>query len=112
MHILPNSKIPFPNIPLDILISNKISHLKVQQERALEEAKQLIIAGKSSSSKHVSSSPVKKTAAAEQPNTAGVLKVDEYAFPHAIVVLEGGLNEQSLMGNYNKCYNYLKLEEN
>lgn len=32
IHILPSSKIPFPKIPLDIMIKNKITFLKKQQK--------------------------------------------------------------------------------
>lgn len=39
MHILPNSKIPFSSIPLDVMISNKSAYIKQVQEKAYEEAK-------------------------------------------------------------------------
>jgi len=41
MHILPNSKIPFQTIPLDMMISNKSSYLKILQEKAMEDMKAL-----------------------------------------------------------------------
>ena len=39
MHVLPNTKIPFPSLPLDVMISNKSAYLKHVQEKAFEEAK-------------------------------------------------------------------------
>ena len=37
MHILPNSKIPFANLPLDILISNKSAALKKKADLAMDD---------------------------------------------------------------------------
>jgi len=34
MHIIPSSKIPFPKVPLDVMIKNKITFLKKQEKRS------------------------------------------------------------------------------
>jgi len=33
MHILPSSKIPFAKVPMDVLISNKLTFLKKNEKR-------------------------------------------------------------------------------
>ena len=33
MHIIPSSKIPFPKVPLDVMIKNKVTFLKKQDKR-------------------------------------------------------------------------------
>jgi hypothetical protein len=38
---LPNSKIPFASLPLDVLISNKVAFAKQQHDAAMEDAKLL-----------------------------------------------------------------------
>jgi len=34
MHIIPSSKIPFPKVPLDMMIKTKVTFLKKQDKRA------------------------------------------------------------------------------
>ena len=51
-HVLPNSFIPFANIPLDVLISNKNAYYKVLQEKAFEEAKIAVATPKETPSKN------------------------------------------------------------
>jgi hypothetical protein len=43
---LPNSKIPFQGLPLDLLITAKVQFVKYQQEQALDEARQMAMSQK------------------------------------------------------------------
>ncbi len=89
MHILPNSKIPFSNLPLDILISNRTAALKKKQETSLDEGKGGL------------------SGAAQENN---VFMLDEYNFPHAVALHESALKAEPLIATYRKCYMAMGLD--
>eukprot|EP00347_Sterkiella_histriomuscorum_P001454 403371978 len=107
MHILPNSKIPFQSLPLDLLITAKVQFVKLQQEQALEEARQLAM----SSTK----SPVKGKdgkEAIKKPENSNIIKLDEYNFPHAVYIYESNhMKEEILHNGFNKIHQYLDLDD-
>ena len=103
MHILPNSKIPFATLPLDVLISAKSALLKKKQAEGKDEV-----------AHQQTSLPVKRgQAVPETPaiDTKGVFSVDEYKFPHAIIIHEAGLKPETLIQEYRKLFTYLKLDQ-
>ena len=72
MHIIPSSKIPFPKVPLDVMIKSKITFLKKQDKRSKNP-------GSMSAQLHV---PVHENE--KEAEEMGLTLVDEYTFPHAI----------------------------
>ncbi len=86
MHILPNSKIPFSSLPLDVFISNKTAALRKRQEGANGEE------GK----KEVDST---------------VFTLDEFDFPHAVSIHESALKAEPLIATYKKLYLTLALDK-
>lgn len=87
MHILPNNKIPFANLPLDILISNRTAALKKKQDTSLDEGK-----------------------GAGQSVDSSVFILDEFNFPHAVALHESALKAEPLIATYRKCYMTLGLD--
>jgi hypothetical protein len=85
MHILPNSKIPFSSLPLDVMISNRTAALKKKQETSLDEG---------------------KGASAD----ANFFILDEFSFPHAVALHESALKAEPLIATYRKCYMMLNLD--
>ena len=71
MHILPSSKIPFLKVPMDLMISSKITFLKKKDKRIKNEGR----LEQESEPIH----PNEKEAADE-----GLLLIDEFKFPHAV----------------------------
>lgn len=99
MHILPNKKIPFAGLPLDLMISAKVSFMKHQQEQQLEEAKASPIKAKLDKKKE------------EANKHTGVITIDEFRFLHGVYMLEGHhIKDESLISAYHKIYNFLDLE--
>ena len=76
MHILPSSKIPFAKVPLDMMISNKLTFLKKKTKHEKEGTLKMI---------HQAIHPNEKDAA-----DLGLLMIDEYRFDHAIFQLGSG----------------------
>lgn len=72
MHILPSSKIPFAKVPLDLMISSKLTYLKKQDKRIKDGIK---FDPKISRPIHE-----REKEAAE----VGLTLIDEFTFPHAI----------------------------
>jgi hypothetical protein len=72
IHILPNAYIPFPTLPLEKMISNKLTFLK-------KYGKQMRDSSKTGMKVH---QPVQEQD--KDAEIAGLVLVDEYAFPHAI----------------------------
>ena len=72
MHIIPSSKIPFPKVPLDLMIKNKITFLKKQDKRSKNP-------GSMNVAIHV---PVHENE--KEAEEMGLTLVDEYTFPHAV----------------------------
>jgi hypothetical protein len=87
MHILPNSKIPFASLPLDILISNKTAAIKKKQESTIEENKQAV-----------------------SPPENNVFTIDEFTFPHAVALHESALKAEPLIATFKKLYMSLELD--
>jgi hypothetical protein len=102
MHILPNQKIPFASLPLDVLISAKSALIKKKQAEGNDDVIQQ------------SSIPVKRgQPVPEVPaiDTKGVFNLDEYKFPHAVIIHESGLKPETLLQEYRKLFTYLKLDQ-
>ncbi len=100
MHILPSSKIPFPKVPLDVMISNKLTFLKKNEKRLKDQSRL-------GQHDHV---PVhlNELDAAEE----GLILIDEFEFPHAIYqVGPTEMNAEGLVYGYKKLFNFLKLKE-
>lgn len=72
LHILPSSKIPFAKVPLDVMISNKLTFLKKSQKKQQEQV----------SMNSLQHKPVHSNEAEAQDQ--GLLLIDEFEFPHAI----------------------------
>jgi hypothetical protein len=96
MHILPNSKIPFANLPLDILISNKASAIKKKADSAMED----VLAPKKGGAQMAPS----------VPDSSGCFTLEEFNFPHAIALHEAALKAEPLIATYKKCYMSMNLE--
>lgn len=93
MHIIPSSKIPFPKVPLDMMIKNKVTFLKKQDKRSKNP-------GSVNQTMHL---PIheRETEAAE----AGLTIVDEYHFPHAIYQISPtDMNPEGLQYGYKKLF--------
>ena len=86
MHILPNAKIPFASLPLDVMISNRTAALKKKHD--------------------VSSLDEGKGAGAD----GNFFTLDEFAFPHAVALHESALKAEPLIATYRKCYMLLNLD--
>jgi len=88
MHVLPNGKIPFARLPLDIFVANRRSFIKQE------------LIGKDS--------PSKKE---EKAQTVGSkpMTLEEFEFPHAVQVFEAGLSYPTLELSYKKCAEFLEL---
>ena len=99
MHILPNASIPFSTIPLEKMISNKMTFNK-------KYGKQMRDASKTNSKIHLPVQPNDKEAEEQ-----GLLLVDEYLFPHAIYKFqqESELAPDGLKYAYQKIAGFLKL---
>ncbi|CDW89049.1 UNKNOWN [Stylonychia lemnae] len=105
IHILPNSKIPFQSLPLDLLITSKVQYVKLQQEQALEEARHNGGQVKSPQ-KHSKDKDSKKN------EILNIITVDEYRFPHAVYIFEtSSLKEDHLINGYNKIHQFLQLDD-
>jgi len=72
MHIIPSSKIPFPKVPLDVMIKSKITFLKKTDKRAKNP-------GSMNAVLHV---PIHENE--KEAEETGLTLVDEFLFPHAI----------------------------
>ena len=42
--------------------------------------------------------------------SSGIITLEEFNFTHAVFIYEGILNPDSLIAGYNKCYQYMDLE--
>lgn len=74
MHILPQSKIPFAKVPLDIMIANKLMYLKKYQKQKRTGA------ARSHAAK--ADEPVhERDAEAFEQN---MILIDEFKFPHVV----------------------------
>lgn len=94
MHVLPSSKIPFPKVPLDTMIANKVNFLKKldKKEKEYQALQQ----------------PVHDLE--DDAQEAGLLLVDEFPFDHAVYQVNlGDLNADTLKYGYKKIYNFLQL---
>jgi hypothetical protein len=72
MHIIPSSKIPFPKVPLDMMIKTKVTFLKKQDKRAKNP-------GSMNQVLHVPLHEREKEA-----EESGLTLIDEFTFPHAV----------------------------
>lgn len=101
MHILPNSKIPFASLPLDVLISAKSALIKKKQAEGNDDQIQ-----------QTSLPPKRGQPVPEVPaiDTKGVFSLDEYKFPHAVIIHETGLKPETLLQEYRKLFTFLKLD--
>lgn len=99
MHILPNANIPFAALPLEKMISNKMTFNK-------KYGKQLRDASKTNSKIHMPVQPNEKEA-----EEAGLILLDEYLFPHAVYKFqqESELAPEGLKYAFGKIANFLKL---
>lgn len=96
MHVLPSSKIPFAKVPLDMMISTKLTFLKKKSK----------VDGKSQSLKAVH--PNEKEAI-----DMGLVLIDEFTFDHAIFqVGSGEFNSDGMQYGYKKLFNFLRLHKN
>lgn len=101
MHVLPNKKIPFSSLPLDLMISAKVSFMKHQQELQIEEAKSSPIKAKLDKKKE------------EANKNAGIIVIDEFKFAHGVYLLEKNhVKDDVLQSAYSKLYNFLNFEHN
>lgn len=98
MHILPSSKIPFTKVPLDMMISTKLTFLKKKSKMDKD--------GKNSSLKPVHANE-------KEAVDMGLVLLDEYPFDHAIFQIGNGeFNQDGLQYGYKKLYNFLGLDKN
>jgi hypothetical protein len=87
MHVLPNSKIPFSSLPLDVMISNRTAALKKKQETSMEDNKGAGV-------------------------DSNYFLLDEFNFPHAVAIHESSLKAEPLIVTYKKCYMMCGLDRN
>jgi len=71
MHILPSSKIPFAKIPLDMMISNKITFKKKYQKKLKDDTY-----------RDVQANAIHEADA--DADEAGLIMLDELPFEHAV----------------------------
>jgi hypothetical protein len=99
MHILPSSKIPFAKVPLDTMISTKLTFLKKKQKIDKE--------GRPHNLVHTAIHPNERDA-----TEMGLLLIDEYKFDHAIFQLGNGeFTVEGLQYGYKKLCNFLNLHK-
>ena len=97
MHILPSSKIPFAKVPLDTMISTKLT-FKKKKEKLDKDGKLSI---------HQAVHPNEKEA-----TDMGLLLIDEFKFDHAIFQIGNGeFTTEGLQYGYKKLYNFLGLHK-
>ena len=93
MHILPSSKIPFAKVPLDMMISTKLTYMK-KRNKILKEG------GKFDHGMNVPVHPNESDA-----SLAGLILIDEYPIDHAIYQIgDGEFNTEGLQLGYKKLY--------
>ena len=100
MHIIPSSRIPFPKVPLDTMIKNKVTFLKKADKRSKNP-------GSVNQAAHL---PVhdREQEAAE----ASLTLVDEFLFPHAVYQISPtDMNPEGLQYGYKKLCNFLGLAQ-
>jgi hypothetical protein len=102
VHILPSSKIPMETLPLDKLISTKLTFIKKEEKAKKDlDAKQFAA--------FMKSKPVHKNEAAAREE--GLLVLDELKYSHAVFQLgKDDQNEKGMMYGYTKIFNFLKLK--
>jgi hypothetical protein len=102
VHILPSSKIPMETLPLDKLISTKLTFIKKEEKAKKDlDAKQFAA--------FIKSKPVHKNEAAAREE--GLLVLDELKYSHAVFQLgKDDQNEKGMMYGYTKIFNFLKLK--
>ena len=102
MHILPNSRIPFSNLPLDVLISNKSIALKKRHEEEAASDKRNIVGG-------VRGTDLTPGALNDELN---FFELDEFeAFPHVVALHDSALKAEPLIATYKKCHSLLELNK-
>ena len=79
------------------MISNEVTYIKQAQSLEVEDTKD-------KTSKKKKDKDDKKKNKTEDFNKSGILRLDEFNFPHIIFMLEGHLKDDILMTGYNKCY--------
>lgn len=72
--MLPSSKIPFPKLPLDSMIANRINYMKKREKRIKMT--------------HISSNIKPLTKREEEAQTAGVITLPEFKFEHAAFAIQ------------------------
>ena len=99
MHILPSSKIPFAKVPLDMMISTKLTFMK-KRNKILKEGGKF----------DVDIVPVHRN---EQDATdVGLILIDEYQFDHAVYQIgDGEFNVEGLQLGYKKLHNFVGLNK-
>mmetsp|Transcript_1986 Transcript_1986/g.3494 ORF Transcript_1986/g.3494 Transcript_1986/m.3494 type:complete len:134 (+) Transcript_1986:1288-1689(+) len=100
MHILPSVKIPFPKVPLDIMISNKLTFLKKNHKRMQDQSK---LGGSMHQPVHLNE---------QEAQDLGLTLIEEYDFPHAIYQIGSNeFNTEGLQFGYKKLWQFLNLRE-
>ena len=103
VHILPQSKIPFSSLPIDILITQKASFLKQQYEAQMEEIQKAAAAAATEDKKSQEKKDKPLESMKADFTTSGLLTIDEYKFPHAIFVFDSPQNELGFETAFTKC---------
>jgi|APCry1669188879_1035177.scaffolds.fasta_scaffold307900_1 hypothetical protein len=94
MHVLPNSKIPYANLTLDVLISNKSAALK-----------------KSAGAEGGSIEITKRSGSNPAPTGDGVFTIDEFNFPHAVALHDSALKAEPLIATFKKLNLFMQLDK-
>lgn len=98
MHVLPTNKIPFHKVPLDMIISNKLTfHRKFDKQKKMNMATQ-------------THQPVHSRD--QEAEEEGIILLDEFKFPHcAMQINDTEFTAEGLKFVYSKMYSFLKLQK-
>lgn len=104
VHVLPNANIPFPILPIEKMIKNKITFGTKQDKRNRSAATG-------------SGGPVQAHQAVHKRDSEavelGLVLLDEFQFPHAVhPIASSEMTIEGLKYAYNKLYSFLGLKSN
>ena len=104
MHILPSSKIPFPKIPMDVMIKNKVNFTKKRDKKLNQGTGDLTAIN--------GHEPVHGEREDEAEENE-LFMLDEFPFENAVCLMEeGAFTVDELKMGYKKLANFLGFDEN
>ena len=104
MHVLPNSKIPYQQLPIDVMIANTISYnRKIEREKTKDLAASLKVEQNDRTGRERM-----ELDAVQQ----GLIMIPEFRFDHVVFqITDNVLTEEGLDYAYQKCMKFLRLYE-